>query len=310
MIDPFKINARTAISVSGGSTSGYMLWRVLQAHGGKLPPDTKPMFANTGKEDIKTLEFVRDMETHWGVPITWVEWRDPDVFPAGFEVVNFETASREGEPFEALIKKRNYLPNPVTRFCTSELKIRAMHRYLRTQGWQEGDDGWDQMVGIRSDEPRRVAKIRKRGTSTESAKETMCLPLADAKITVGIVDTFWAMHPFRLNLARYKGRTLEGNCDLCFLKPPAQRLSLIRAKPGRGVWWARMEKNTVETIKPRYVETGFFDESGEPLLKQVPSDGARFLKDGATYQQMIDFAQNQDDLFDEDEEAIACFCGD
>jgi hypothetical protein len=40
--------------------------------------------------------------------------------------VTYETASRNGEPFEELLDRRQYLPNPVARFCTSELKMKVM----------------------------------------------------------------------------------------------------------------------------------------------------------------------------------------
>lgn len=114
-MSPFIINEPTCISFSGGRTSAYMLWRVLEAHGG-LPNEAIVCFANTGKEDEATLRFVQDCSERWGVEIHWVEYRDAD--PA-FKRVTFDTASRNGEPFEALIRKRQYLPNPVTRFCTS-----------------------------------------------------------------------------------------------------------------------------------------------------------------------------------------------
>ena len=149
--DPFRVTGPTCISFSGGRTSAYMLWRVLQSHGGVLPSDAVVCFANTGKEEEATLRFVRDCSERWSVPITWVEYRNDEV---GFAVVNFDTASRDGEPFEALIRKRNYLPNPVTRFCTSELKIRTMHKFLRANwrvmGWPDTDMELDQMIGIRA----------------------------------------------------------------------------------------------------------------------------------------------------------------
>jgi len=284
MRDPYKITEPTCLSFSGGRTSAYMLWRVLQSNGG-LPADAVVCFANTGKEEEATLRFVRDCGAHWSVPIVWVEFRADD---PRFAVVDYATASRDGEPFEAAIRKRNYLPNPVTRFCTVELKIRTMHKYLRSLGWGEGD-GWNQFVGIRADEQRRVAKIRAR-PSPETVKETMCMPLADDGVTVETIQAFWEAQPFGLELPTYKGRTLAGNCDLCFLKPAGQVLSLINQKPERAVWWARMEALAL-------------------ALASKPS-GARFRSDRASYAQMHQNAAEQDDAFGYDDEAIPCYCGD
>ncbi len=273
MNDPFKITEPTCISFSGGRTSAYMLWRVLQSNNG-LPDDAIVCFANTGKEEEATLEFVRDCEKHWCVEIHWVEYRNAD---PSFERVNFSTASRNGEPFEALIVKRSYLPNPVVRFCTSELKIRTIHKYLKSLEWDHNETSdW---VGIRADEARRAAKIDRSRT-----------PLVAAGITVHDVNEFWSQQPFSLNLPTYQGRTLAGNCDLCYLKPANQIFTLIKEKPERAIWWAKMEALAL-------------------ALASKPS-GARFRKDRAGYAEMLKFSEQQTDMFSNDEEAMACFCGD
>ncbi len=284
MRDPFKIDGPTCISFSGGRTSAYMLWRVLQSNGG-LPTDAVVAFANTGKEDEATLRFVRDCGQNWGVPITWVEYRNDE---AGFAVVDFDTASRNGEPFEAIIRKRNYLPNPVTRFCTSELKIRVMHKWLRTMGWSTEDMPVDMMTGIRADEPRRVAKIRARGTTSESKHAWMVLPLADAGVTVQEVSEFWAQQLFDLELPTYNGRTLAGNCDLCFLKPTAQIASLIAEKPERAKFWVRIE------------------EYAKSIQRDPQSQGIRFRWDRPSYAAMLAFTQAQSDAFGYADDGIEC----
>lgn len=281
MRDPFVIDGPTCISFSGGRTSAFMLWRVLQAHGGELPADTRVLFCNTGKEEEATLRFVRDC-AEWGVPITWLEYADD----AGVRVVNFQSASRFGGPFEAVIRQRGgVLPNRVARFCSSELKTRTMHRYLRSEGWTE----WDTFIGIRADEPRRVAKFRA-NPHPEGKHEEVHMPLAAAGVGAQDVAKFWRAQPFDLGLSNVNGKTMHGNCDLCYLKPAHQVFSLIAEKPERAVWWAAQEK------RAEAVATG---------------NACRFRDDRPSYAEMAAYAASQRDAFGHaDEEAIACFCGD
>ncbi len=284
MRDPFKIDSPTCISFSGGRTSAYMLWRVLQSNGG-LPAEAVICFANTGKEDEATLRFVRDCQERWQVPITWLEYRAD---APNFAEMDFETASRDGEPFEAIIQRYGYkLPNLAFRWCTGKLKIKPTVSYLKSIGW---DDEWDNFVGIRADEPRRVAKVRG-SKSTETKRETRWTPLSDAGVTSNDVGQFWERQPFDLGLPNINGKTMHGNCDLCFLKPAAQIASLITEKPERAIWWARMESVA--------------RDSGT-----VKGDGGVFRKDRPSYAEMAKYAKQQIDMFDQAEEAVACFCGD
>jgi hypothetical protein len=280
MSDPFKILEPTCISFSGGRTSAYMLWRVLQSNGGKLPEDAIVCFANTGKEDEATLKFVHDCEVNWDVKIHWLEYRYHETTAQRFKVVDYETASRDGEPFFELIDQNGspYLPNPVARICTAKLKIRVIHHYLKSIGW-EHDESSD-WVGIRADEQRRAAKIDRSRT-----------PLVVAGITKEDVGAFWRSQSFDLGLPNMNGVTMHGNCDLCFLKPAHQVLSLIQEKPERALWWIKMEAHASSSNK-------------------TYGDGARFRKDRPSYKEMYEFAQNQTDMFDKDEAAIDCFCGD
>lgn len=235
--DPFRIEGPACISFSGGRTSGYMLWRILQAHGGTLPADVVVLFANTGKEHEATLDFVEQCSQRWAVPIVWLE--------RGRGVVNHATASRGGEPYAALIEKRHYLPNPVTRFCTSELKIAPMDAYCKSLGWDE----WATAVGLRADEPRRVANLAR--------QPGKFAPLYMAGISRDEVLTFWAAQDFDLALPTHGGITALGNCDLCFLKGADSLLSIIRAEPERAVWWMGQEKKigaTFRSDRPSYIE--------------------------------------------------------
>lgn len=280
-MNPFLITESTVISFSGGRTSAYMLWRVMQAHGGVLPPQSIVCFANTGKEEEATLKFVNDCAINWGVDIHWLEFRDNE---QKFERVTYETASRNGQPFEALIRKRKFLPNPIARFCTVELKVRTMHRYLKSIGIDEALN----MIGIRADEQRRLNKIKNNDYGNDWPK---IAPLGPAGVTKEHVGEFWRNQSFDLELPNINGVTYHGNCDLCYLKGAQQIMKLVAEKPERAIWWAKME-TLVQTSDSAY------------------GDGGRFRKDRPRYADILKFAENQGDMFGFDDNSIECFCGD
>jgi hypothetical protein len=257
-----------------------MLWRILQSNGGGLPEEAIVCFANTGKEEEATLEFVRDCGKNWNVPIHWVEYQWAEVPADRFKVVTFDSAARKGEPFWSMLAMNGspFLPNPVARICTARLKIRTIHAYIKSLGWKHNENmDW---VGIRADEMRRAAKMARERT-----------PLVAAGITKHDVSAFWKSQHFDLKLPNMNGVTMHGNCDLCFLKPTHQIISLIREKPERADWWIAMENHAQSSNK-------------------TYGDGAKFRKDRPSYAELKKFALSHDDMFPTDEEGIPCFCGD
>ena len=169
------------------------------------------------------------------------------------------------------------MPNTRARFCTVELKIRTMRRYLQSLGWEE----WDNMIGIRADEQRRAAKMK-----PDSKQENPVMPLHQAGVTKAEVLEFWANNDFDLELPIINGETIGGNCDLCFLKSLPKIVTLVAQKPERAIWWAKQEK---------WAQT------------QTSGDGNRFRIDRPRYADIHRFVDKQMDMFDD---SIECFCGD
>lgn len=278
MSDPFKIDGPAMISFSGGRTSGYMLRRCLDAG---IGPDVHVLFANTGKERPETLDFVRDCGERWGVRIHWLEYNGVnDAGRATYAEVDHATARRLGQPFEALIELQG-LPNPIARFCTQALKIRPMSAWMHNVG---GYEHWTNVVGIRADEPRRVANLRQ--PSRERYERAM--PLADAGVTELDVIAFWKAQPFDLRLRSY-----EGNCDLCFLKGKGKRIRIMAERPDLAAWWIAQES--------RPAQAGY-------------AVSARFRADTAPYAKLAEFARRQMSLpvvTDRDGEDLGdCACTD
>lgn len=267
--NPYLVPRPALISFSGGRTSGYLLKQIIDAHGGTLPDDVQVVFCNTGKEREETLEFVHRCEREWGIPITWLEY-DP-ASASNTRVVSFETASRNGEPFSALLERRMMPPNPVSRFCTIEMKIRRIQAHARqTLGW----DRWHSVVGLRADEPKRVQKQRERAAKRGPGEGVPVMPLASAGVTKEKVVDWWQEQPFDLELPSVDGKTPQGNCEFCFLKGKKALVELAKTNPDGMEWWLAMERRFPSTKRPGEFCTFRSDRTYQQVL-DLAFPGAR-----------------------------------
>jgi len=70
--------------------------------------------------DGRAVRFVKRCGDEWGVPITWLEYMDA---APRWREVTFETASRDGEPFEALIGRKRYWTEWLGVFSSMNMTI-------------------------------------------------------------------------------------------------------------------------------------------------------------------------------------------
>lgn len=208
------------VSFSGGKTSAFMA-HLLK----KQLEDTCNLlfvFANTGKEKEQTLNFCRKCDEYFGLNLVWVE---ADILEkgkgTGHKIVDFETASRNGEPFRAMIGKFG-LPNQSYSHCTRELKIAPIHSFAK----EYFDGEYKTAIGIRVDEFDRMTQEKGR-----------IYPLVKQGITKKDVNEFWGTMPFTLELEPH-----QGNCDACWKKSDRKLIQLAKESPDIFDWWADMEK--------------------------------------------------------------------
>ena len=216
------------INFSGGRSSAYMTKRLLD----QGIENTIISFQNTGKEMPQTLDFINECDKRWNLNIVWLEYR----YGNNFEVVNYENASRDGRPFKELIEyKKHFLPNTLIRYCTDQLKIQTVRRYLHSIGIKE----WTSQVGIRFDEPRRWAKLRNSPNYIDVE-----MPLVKMMIVKENVLSFWKDQDFDLKL-----NEPYGNCDCCFLKGKGKLSIIAKEKPELFDWWIGQEDKKGNTFK-------------------------------------------------------------
>lgn len=219
---------KLVIAFSGGATSACMADFLVKNRANDYS-EIVVVFCNTGQEHPKTLDFVNNCDRLFNLNVVWLEAK---VFHGkrkgtGHNIVDFESASREGEPFEQVIIKYG-IPNKSYLHCTRELKLSPIKSYLRSLGWKKGD--YYTAIGIRSDEMNRV--------SSKMNEEMIIYPLCeDKRMSKGDVRDFWLKQPFQLGIDEH-----EGNCVFCHKKSLRKLMTLAIDRPETFDFPIRMEK--------------------------------------------------------------------
>ena len=207
------------VTVSGGRSSAYMAIRLQREYADKY--EMYFVYANTGQEHIKTIEFLRNLTTHFGIHLHILE---ADVnqkrgVGTGYKERTWDTLDTKGKVFTKVIKKYG-LPTHGYMHCTRELKIRPMDAFMKNHNIKL------RTLGIRYDEPRRYKPT-----------ETVLYPLWEWEITKQDVLDFWGEQEFDLEIPDHLG-----NCTWCYKKSDKNLNLLVADHPKVFKFPLKMEK--------------------------------------------------------------------
>lgn len=247
-------NKNLFISFSGGRTSALMTKLLLeQQQKTNIYKEVVILFANTGLEHEETLTFIYKCETFFNFPIVWVEAviREGSGNGTRHKIVHYNTASRKGEPFEAMVQKYG-IPNNAGMFCTRELKLHAMTSYLRSIGWRKND--YVTAIGIRRDEIDRVSK--------NAILNNIYYPLIkDFPTTKKDVLAFWSQQPFNLQIPEHLG-----NCVTCWKKSKRKLFTIMQEYPSAFDFFEMLEQQYGEAGNHTLQEKRTFFRNRESTL--------------------------------------------
>jgi hypothetical protein len=267
------------VMFSGGRTSAFLSKYI------KENPKYKNkvfIFCNTGKERKETLDFVNKCDVEFGLNTVWLEARIEKEKGVGTKhnIVNYQTYSKNGEPFEAMLEKYP-MPNTFVSNCTRELKQRPSDSYIRSIA-----ENYNviKVIGIRSDEAHRK--------SNNAVSDKIIYPLCDElPVDSKFIREWWEKQSFDLELKDY-----EGNCDLCFKKSLKKRLTIIKENPSVADWWIKMENKYGSEQAPR------FDLRSNVSIEQLVEMAKQPFQKA---EDLHELSKQQQSLFDYETD---CFC--
>lgn len=230
---------RHILGISGGRDSAALAVFMRQTRP-ELPLEY--FFTDTGKELDEVYDFLDRLEGFLGRPI---ERLNPD------------------RDFDFWLKEyNNFLPSPRTRWCTRQLKLRPLEKWLRP----DLDRGVrvHSYVAIRSDEPSRD------GYQSTHPNMNVHLPLREAGIDrQGVIDLLDSAGVGEPDYYAWRSRS---GCTFCFFQQKIEWVRLAEHHPDRFAEAVDYEKTALRDGSP------FTWSQGESLPDLIRPERAEQIK--------------------------------
>lgn len=158
-------------------------------------PNLEYVFCDTGSELTETYEYLERVEAYLGKKIVKLN---------------------SGKAFEEYLNKyMNYLPSPMSRWCTAEMKIRPYEKFI-------GKDKCFSYIGIRADENRE-------GYISKNTNITAMYPFKEDGIDRSGV--YKILEDSGLGLPKYYEWRSRSGCYFCFFQRSIEWVGLLERHP-------------------------------------------------------------------------------
>jgi hypothetical protein len=270
---------KTVNSLSGGKTSSYVavnypadynIFALVRTDDKKcMFPDAKIrqiVSDRIGKEFIGTLEMdeiiytMLDLEQYIGKEIIWLSDRTFE------EVINTGRRMANG---------KNYLPNQMTRYCTTDMKVKPIAQWC----YDNTELPVEMRIGFRANELSRANRMIERAIDgvenfkfkvgekngrnkwKELPYRKATFPLINNPIFKDTIEEFWKDKPVRF--------AYKNNCVGCFHRSELFLKHISEKASNKFDWFINQEKEnecsfksgvTYEKIKTHKLQLDLFDE--------------------------------------------------
>ena len=201
---------RHIVNISGGKDSaGLAIY--LKLNYPQIPAEY--VFCDTKCELPETYDFLDQLEILLGKDIQRIN---------AFNVLNIQEKNRN--PFEIYLKELygGFLPSPRSRWCTGQLKIKPLEKYL------EGSTAYS-YIGIRGDEKREGYKSRKPPVFSQKPNIIPVYPFKDDNI--GFKEVKEILDSSGLGMPDYYKWRSRSGCYFCFYQQKGEWQGLKEHHP-------------------------------------------------------------------------------